>query len=33
MAIRLTKEDARVLGCLMEKSVVTPDQYPLTSTP
>lgn len=26
----LTANEARVLGCLMEKSVVTPDQYPLT---
>jgi len=26
----LTAEEARVLGCLMEKSIVTPDQYPLT---
>ena len=26
----LTTNDARVIGCLMEKSVVTPDQYPLT---
>ncbi len=26
----LTANEARVVGCLMEKSVVTPDQYPLT---
>jgi len=26
----LTEEEARIIGCLMEKSVVTPDQYPLT---
>jgi uncharacterized protein len=26
----LTPEEARVIGCLMEKSVVTPDLYPLT---
>jgi uncharacterized protein YceH (UPF0502 family) len=26
----LTTEEARVVGCLMEKSVLTPDQYPLT---
>lgn len=26
----LTTNEARVIGCLMEKSVVTPDQYPLT---
>jgi uncharacterized protein len=25
-----TPEEARVIGCLLEKSVVTPDQYPLT---
>jgi uncharacterized protein YceH (UPF0502 family) len=25
-----TDNEARVIGCLMEKSVVTPDQYPLT---
>ena len=26
----LTPDEVRVLGCLMEKSVTTPDQYPLT---
>ncbi len=26
----LNPEQARVIGCLLEKSVVTPDQYPLT---
>ena len=26
----LTPEELRVIGCLMEKSVTTPDQYPLT---
>ena len=26
----LTANEARVIGCLMEKSVFTPDQYPLT---
>lgn len=26
----LTDVDARIIGCLMEKSVTTPDQYPLT---
>lgn len=26
----LTAHEVRVIGCLMEKSVVTPDQYPLT---
>lgn len=30
MLPNLTVNEARVLGCLMEKSVVTPDQYPLT---
>jgi uncharacterized protein YceH (UPF0502 family) len=29
-ALILTAEEARVLGCLMEKSVTTPDAYPLT---
>jgi len=28
--IRFTPNEARVLGCLMEKSVITPDQYPLS---
>ena len=28
--IELTANEARILGCLMEKSVFTPDQYPLT---
>lgn len=26
----LTADEARVIGCLMEKSVLTPDQYPMT---
>jgi uncharacterized protein YceH (UPF0502 family) len=26
----LTANEARVIGCLMEKSVLTPDQYPMT---
>ena len=26
----LTANQARVIGCLMEKSIVTPDQYPMT---
>ena len=26
----LTANETRIVGCLMEKSVVTPDQYPLT---
>jgi len=30
MALDLTAIEARVIGCLIEKSVVTPDQYPLT---
>jgi hypothetical protein len=28
--LQLTANEVRVIGCLMEKSVVTPDQYPLT---
>jgi uncharacterized protein YceH (UPF0502 family) len=28
--IHLTPNEARVLGCLMEKSILTPDQYPLS---
>ena len=28
--IELTLNETRLLGCLMEKSVTTPDQYPLT---
>lgn len=30
MLANLTAEEARIIGCLMEKSVFTPDQYPLT---
>lgn len=30
MPLQLSVEQARVLGCLMEKAVTTPDQYPLT---
>lgn len=30
MLPHLSEIEARVIGCLMEKSVVTPDQYPLT---
>ena len=30
MSPDLTANEARVIGCLMEKSLVTPDQYPLT---
>ena len=28
--VELSAEEARVIGCLIEKSVTTPDQYPLT---
>ena len=28
--VDLTPEEARVLGCLMEKSATTPDNYPLS---
>ena len=30
MMLNLSANEARVIGCLMEKSVVTPEQYPLT---
>lgn len=30
MRVELNETEARVIGCLIEKSVVTPDQYPLT---
>jgi hypothetical protein len=30
MPLDLTANEARVIGCLIEKSIVTPDQYPLT---
>ena len=30
MEIRFTPNESRVIGCLMEKSVITPDQYPLS---
>lgn len=30
MNIELTAEEARVIGCLLEKAVTTPDQYPLS---
>ena len=30
MPLDLTDREARVIGCLMEKSVITPDQYPMT---
>lgn len=29
-ALNLSANETRVIGCLMEKSIVTPDQYPLT---
>ena len=31
MPLNLTANEARVIGCLMEKSIFTPDQYPLTA--
>jgi hypothetical protein len=30
MAIELTAHEARVIGCLIEKQITTPDQYPLS---
>lgn len=30
MQPELSENEARIIGCLIEKSVVTPDQYPLT---
>jgi uncharacterized protein YceH (UPF0502 family) len=30
LPLTLTANECRVIGCLIEKSVVTPDQYPLT---
>ncbi len=30
MGLNLNQNEIRVLGCLMEKSVTTPDQYPLS---
>ena len=30
MPIELNAHEARVLGCLLEKALITPDQYPLT---
>lgn len=30
MPLDLTANETRVIGCLMEKSIITPDQYPLT---
>ena len=30
MFTELNEKEARVIGCLIEKSIVTPDQYPMT---
>jgi uncharacterized protein len=30
MSIQLTAIEARVIGCLMEKAITTPDQYPMS---
>lgn len=30
MLVQLNDSEARVIGCLIEKSIVTPDQYPMT---
>ena len=30
MTVELNLEEQRVLGCLLDKAVITPDQYPLT---
>jgi uncharacterized protein YceH (UPF0502 family) len=30
MKIQLTPVEARVIGCLIEKQITTPDQYPLS---
>ena len=30
MAVELNPLEARVIGCLIEKAVTTPDQYPLS---
>jgi hypothetical protein len=30
VSLNLTANEARVIGCLIEKSIVTPEQYPLT---
>lgn len=30
MPIELTRDEARVIGCLIEKQITTPDQYPLS---
>ncbi|MFI0374537.1 MAG: DUF480 domain-containing protein, partial [Candidatus Thiodiazotropha sp.] len=30
MKVEITPLEARVVGCLLEKEVTTPDQYPLS---
>ena len=30
ISLNLSADEVRIIGCLMEKSVTTPDQYPLT---
>ena len=30
MSLELSAHEARVIGCLMEKQIATPDQYPLS---
>ncbi|HEY5738474.1 MAG TPA: DUF480 domain-containing protein, partial [Gammaproteobacteria bacterium] len=30
LPLNLSANEIRVIGCLMEKSVTTPEQYPLT---
>jgi hypothetical protein len=30
MAVELTPHEARIIGCLIEKQITTPDQYPLS---
>ena len=30
MSVELTDQEARVIGCLIEKQIATPDQYPLS---
>jgi len=30
LALNFSANEARIIGCLMEKSITTPDQYPLT---
>jgi uncharacterized protein YceH (UPF0502 family) len=30
MAIKLTSHEARIIGCLIEKEITTPEQYPLS---